>query len=320
MIQREDEDLREKVIRCAREAGADLVGIGSVDRFRDGTVTEIFPQTRSVIGIAFRVLRGSLRGVEEGTTYYQYTTTGLETIEEALIPGALLKICAFLEDEGYTAVPQRRNQMLRPEKDIPNPEMLHTRWYPAGAKEPQMDFTAAAVACGLGEMGMSGTLLTDDFGPFQRYAFVLTDAQIEADDLIIPHLCDRCGECVKACPGRAMDESGKKDPVRCTVYYRGASMRTNPFMPPEAYKGMADRREIAEGRAEMDFEKAEKIMDETYFYPPVKHGYVASICGRACDRACYAHLEEKGVLKRKFALPLRIRPAWELPVILNDDS
>ena len=42
-----------------------------------------------------------------------------------------------------------------------------------------MDFPAAAVNCGLGEKGLSGSLLTDDFGPFQRYAFVLTDAEIE---------------------------------------------------------------------------------------------------------------------------------------------
>ncbi len=312
--------LRKKIIDCARGAGADLVGIGSVDRFRDDAVTEIFPGTRTVIGIAFRVLRGSYRGVEEGTTYYQYTTTGVETIEEALMPGALLKLCACLEDEGYLAVPQRRNQLLRPQREVPNPEMLHTRWYRAGEREPQMDFTAAAAACGLGEIGMSGALLTDDFGPFQRYAFVLTDAEIEPDEPVKPHLCDRCGACVRACPGHAMKEEGGPDAVRCAVYYRGAGMHTNPFMPPEAYENFEDRREIAEGVARFDFEKAEAIMEETYFYPPIKHGYVACICGRACDRACYAHLEEKGAIKRQYARPFRIRPVWNLPVIIKDND
>lgn len=311
-------NLRERIIACAKAAGADLVGIGPVERFQDPAVKLIYPETKTVIGIAFRVLRGSFRGVEEGTTYYQYTTTGVETIEETLMPGALLRLCACLEDEGYTAVPQRRNQLLRPEEKKPNPEMLHSKWYEAGAKEPQMDFPAAAVNCGLGEKGLSGSLLTDDFGPFQRYAFVLTDAEIEPDEVIRPHLCDGCGECMKACPGRALNDQGELDAIRCAVYYRGANMHTNPFMPPEAYQGFEDRVAIMEGTAAFDYDKAKEIMGETYFYPPIKHGYVSSICGRACDRACYVHLEEKGLLNRKFVRPFRIRPVWELPIIAEE--
>jgi hypothetical protein len=34
--------------------------------------------------------------------------------------------------------------------------------------------------------------------------------------------------------------------------------------------------------------------------------------GRMCDTACYVHLEEKGVLKRKFKTPFRKRPVWKL--------
>ena len=55
-----------------------------------------------------------------------------------------------------------------------------------------------------------------------------------------------------------------------------------------------------------------KIIDQIHFYPPIKHAMVASMCGRACDTACYVHLEEKGVLKRKFRTPFRKRPVWSL--------
>lgn len=312
------EMLRDRIVRCAQNEGADLVGFGRADRFDDPALKRIFPETRTVIAIAFRVLRGSFRGIEEGSTYYQYTTTGVETIEETLIPGALLRICAAIEDDGYLAVPQRRNQLLRPSDEQLNPEMLHTEFYKAGAKEPQMDFTKAAELCGLGEIGLSGSLLTDAFGPFQRVALVLTDAELPESAPVKPHLCDRCGECRKACPGHAIDADGGLNRWQCAAYYRGANMTTNPYMPPDAYEDIPNRLDVMTGQADLSLDEAKHVMAETYFYPPMKHGYVASICGRACDRACYAHLEEKNVLTKHFVRPLRIRPVWELPVIADE--
>lgn len=309
----------EKLVKRAAEIGVDLIGFGGIDRFDDPAIRQIFPETRTVIGVVYRVLRGSFRGIEEGSTYYQYTTTGVETIEEAVMPGALLRLCAELEDEGFIAIPQRKNQMLRPKEKELNPEMLHTTWYAAGAKEPQMDFAKAAVACGLGEIGLSGSLLTDEFGPFQRYAFILTDAELPETALKTPHLCDNCGECRKACPGHAIDENGALNTVQCATYYRGANMHTNPYMPPDAYADLPNRDAIMDGTADLSYDEALDVMAETYFYPPIKHGYVSSICGRACDRACYVHLEEKGVLSKSFEEPFRRRPVWSLPLLKNED-
>lgn len=312
--------LREKIIDCAKRCGADLVGFGGVARFQDPAVTAIFPDTRTVIGMAFRVLRGSYRGVEEGTTYYQYTTTGVETIEETIMPNALLRVCNVIEDEGFLAVPQRRLQLLRREEKTPNPEMRITTWYEAGEKEPQINFPQAAVACGLGEIGMSGALLTDAFGPFVRYVFILTDAELTETPIVEAHLCDKCGKCAAACPGKAIDEHGALDAVQCSVYYRGANGSTNPYMPPDAYSDLPNRDAIINGTAKPTYEEALQIMHDTFFYPPVKHGYTASICGRACDRACYAHLEEKGVLTKKFEQPFRKRPVWVLDDIFHPEK
>ncbi len=307
-----DGKLLEAVLTAGKAAGVDLIGIGGAERFADPALRAIFPEVISVIAIAFRVLRGSFRGIEEGTTFYQYTTTGVETIEEIMLPSALLKISAAIEDAGYLAVPQRRNQKLRKEKEKPNPEMLHTDWYPAGEKEPQLDFARAAASCGLGEIGMSGALLTEAFGPFQRTAFVLTDAPLPETPRAELHLCDRCGKCAAACPGRAVDEKNGTDPLRCAVYYRGAGRHANPFMPPDAYADFPDREAIMEGSAALDYAHACEIMDETYFYPGIKHGYVSGICGRACDRACYDHLEKAGKLKKCFVHPFRDGEEWRL--------
>lgn len=307
-------ELTKKIEEVAYKAGADLVGFASVDRFADGMPSRIFSGAKSVIGIAFRVLRGSLRGIEDGTTYYQYTTTGVEALEETLMPTALLRVSAALEDEGYLGIPQRRNQQLKGSSDAVNPEMLHHTFYPGGAKELQLDFTEAAIACGLGERGLSGSLLTDAFGPLQRMVFVITDAELEPTPLVAPHICDNCGACVSACPGHAISETGELDSWQCAAYYRGASRKTNPYMPPDAYADLPNRREIMEGVASLSPEEAKEVMARTYFYPPIKHGYVSSICGRACDRACYAHLEESGKLTKTFHLKFRRRPVWELSV------
>ena len=81
-------------------------------------------------------------------------------------------------------------------------------------------------------------------------------------------------------------------------------------MPYDAFADMDDRIKIIAGEAEITPEKARRILNEIYFYPPAQHAYQCSICGRACDTECYVHLEEKGVLKRKFNRPFREREPW----------
>jgi len=305
--------LKQELTECLKKYGADFVGFGGIDRFKHLRVAEIFPETKTVIGIVFRVLRGSHRGIEEGTTYYQYTTTGVEALEETVMPLALLKACGVLEDHGHVALPQRRNQTIMAESDSTNPEIGYDSIYRGIDKEAQLDFEQCAVHCGLGELGLHGTLLTDDFGPLQRYCFILTDAVFDQTPIATPHLCDQCGACVKACPGSAISDKGDIDRWQCAAYYVGANMSKNPFMPGDAFADDPERLAIIAGEAKLTPERAKEVMDQIMFYPPVKHAYVSSICGKACDRACYIHLEEKGVLKKNFLTTFRKREEWFLP-------
>ena len=98
------------------------------------------------------------------------------------------------------------------------------------------------------------------------------------------------------------------------MYYNGANGTKNPFMPPEAFAQFEDKMDIINGVAEFDSERAKEILNSIYFYPPAKHFYRSSICGRACDVACYVHLEEKGVLTKKFKTPFRKRLPWSFSV------
>ena len=300
-----------ELVKIAKENGADLVGFAPAGRFDpNDPIFKIFPGTKTVIGLAFRVLRGIYRGIEEGSTYYQYTTMAVENMEETIMPMAQLKVAMYLESQGFVALPQRRHQQIMKEHDSTNPEVAYDAIYRDRGAEVQMDFLDAAIKCGLGEKSFHNTLLTDDFGPMVRWCFVLTDAEFEETPMVEPHLCDGCHKCVSGCPGKAIAEDGTVDPWQCSVYYNGANGTKNPFMPPDAFAGMEDRIQIIAGEAQVTPETAKAILDKIYFYPPAQHAYQCSICGRNCDVECYVHLEEKGVLTKKFKTPFRKREPW----------
>lgn len=312
--------LKEKILESARRFGADMIGFAPVSRF-DGVPEKnhpcsIYPECKTVIGLGFRVLRGSMRGIEEGTVYYQYTTMGIELLEENYMPGVMMRLCGVIEDEGYVAAPQKNYQLICQDKDKTNPEMNFKKVY-YGVDMPQLNFADAAVACGLGEKGASGQVLTDRYGPFQRFCFILTDAQIEPSPLCEKHLCDNCGKCAAACHGGALKPAAdgfELDTWQCAAYLAGANARKNPFLAPDTLEGFEDRMAILRGEKQLTAEESKAVMDALRFYPPMKHAYATNVCGRACDRACYAHLEEKGLLTQKFNLPFRDSEGFDLPL------
>ncbi len=307
--------MKNEIIKVAKENLADIVKFASADRFpKNDPIFKIFPEVKTVIGLGFRVLRGVYRGTEEGTTYYQYTTMGVENMEETIMPMAAIRVANFVEKQGFLALPQRRHEQIMAEEGSTEPEVAYDAVYRGKKPEIQMDFVSSAVLCGIGEKGKSGAVLCDEFGPMLRYCFVLTDAEIEEDEQVKPHLCDGCNECIKACPGHAISPDGELDKWRCAVYYNGANGTKNPFMPPDALLEFENRVEIIAGEADISPELARKLLDKLIYYPPAQHAFQCSICGRACDTACYAHLEEKGVLTKSFNRPFRTREPWKFDI------
>jgi len=325
----------------AREYGADLVGIGDIDRF-EGVAKEndpkfIAPAAKSIICLGFRVLRGALRGIEEGTQFYQYPEMGVVHLDEIYGPSILRRVACFLEDNGYEGVVQRAITDRRPASDKGvNPERasIHKIAFaePVSPEKPApdvlMDFKLGAYVCGMGEIGMGGFFLTPQFGPLQRFAFILTDAPLDPDPVYDgPALCDNCGKCIDACPGKAISknekvalnlnsfqlEHAKLDEWQCSAYYIGANTSTNPFLEPDALKSFDDCEQIAKGEKILNAEKVKALKSVLgAAYPGVRFDYNASICGRACYRACLVALEERGVLTHKFHSPFRGKPVWKL--------
>ena len=332
----------QQVKEFAREHGADLVGIGAMDRF-EGAPKEmdpryIFPDAKALIGLAFRIPRGYLRGIEEGTHFYQYPSMGYSSINEVYAPIVLRELACFLEDNGYEGAAYRNTGARMICSDVTgsydeSPDYGRRIRFaePVAPDRPAPDvmfqFRIAAFICGLGEIGYSKIFLTPEFGPRQRFAFMLTDAPLEPDPLFEGQLCDRCMLCVKECPVGAIDgketvkvnvagrelEWGRLAEWQCFHGYLGSNKETNPFLPRDAFDELPDGDKIMRGEKELTPAEVLQVHGILGKYYGAAAGYGSAMCGgRGCLRACMVHLEETGRLSREFKSPFRKRKPWRL--------
>ena len=122
--------MKNTITELCKKWGAALVGFAPNDRFPKGSaVSKLLPEAKPVIGLGFRVLRGAYRGIEEGSTYYQYTTMGVENMEETVMPMVSVRLSMYLEEQGYLALPQRRHQQIMAEHDSTHPEVAYDAVY-----------------------------------------------------------------------------------------------------------------------------------------------------------------------------------------------
>ena len=290
----------ESVKQKAKELGATICGIGKVydeeNPQRDPKM--ILPNAKAIIGFGFVVPKAMYKAMENDAQYYTYTSMGVKYIDEEMAEIFLLKIGRIIENAGYDACLQKSIPNLRIKGDkTTNPEvvdtyeLIHAEAVEEGKPVPDViiDFGKAAKACGIGETGLSGKIINKKYGPFMRYCFIITDAPLECDEPLEEEICDKCGECMKACPGHAIDENGL-DTWQCAVYYKGAH-KSNPFMPEDFLKDHPERDAILNGEKRFDAESAREIYKELDFLPKTQWGYVPCLCARKCDMACYRHLK-----------------------------
>ena len=291
----------EHIKQKAKELGATVCGIGRVydeeNLQRDPKM--ILPNAKCIIGFGFIVPKALYNTMEQGSQFYTYTTLGVKYIDEEMAEIFLLKIGGMIENEGYDACLQKAIPNLRIKGDkTTNPEvvdtyeLIHAEAVEEGKPVPDViiDFGKAAKACGLGEMGLNGKIINKKYGPFMRYCFIITDAPLECDAPLSESICDKCGECINACPGNAVSKNGL-DTWQCSVYYKGAH-KSNPFITDEFLKGNPEREAILNGEKRFDAESAREIYKELNFLPNTQWGYSPCICGRKCDMACYKHIKE----------------------------
>ena len=100
----------QSIKEAARRFGADLVGIADAELLRDLPADEnplsIFPQAKAVIVVGRKVLRGALRGVEEGADFDNaFPTFGFYSHEDNFLAKTTYDLSIWMEGQGFEAVP-----------------------------------------------------------------------------------------------------------------------------------------------------------------------------------------------------------------------
>lgn len=313
------------VKQAALDFGADLVGIGSIDRWKDVPATEnpkeIMPRAKSVICIGFRIHRGVLRGAEEGTYYSAYTLSGFDDINRIAAPMIQRRLTSFIENYGYEAVP-----VMYYSKSLgTNTGAAAQRADGSYKSAPEVffNFRTGGVLCGVGEIGHSRMLLTPQFGPAQRVYFIVTEADLDADP-IISGICDHCMECVRHCPAKALQlEASDSIDIPGVTTMRRSSLDTtkcrlahvsgglSPYAPQEIkqyVQNIVDGTDghNADGTSYPTPQEIKKYVTDKVSYAAnaqALFGSPSALCGDGCMRACLAHLDRIGHLSLKFRHP-----------------
>jgi ferredoxin len=297
-----------KLKEFAGKVGVDVLGVAPIERFEGAPPgrhpADLYPDAKSVITIGFRITRGSLRGIEEGTDWaaYDFMSYGGIVVMYSVI--AQREISRFIEDHGYEAVPfihtclKQAGQPVAPGR--PKPDVL-------------LNERILAVAAGLGEIGYSRMFLSPRFGPAIRVFPILTNAALRPDPMVRTRVCDGCKRCVKECPAQAISasetesvtiegqtyEMARMDMERCAWCHHGGMRAVSPFISRDVR---------VKGKGVL---YSKELMDIPYCRSQNRFLRHVAICGAAgCVRACMIHLEERGRISQSFKTPFRVRSPW----------
>lgn len=211
------ERLKRELIKLARESGIDLVGVAPAERFSGAPQgrrpEELLRGARSVISFAARIPTGTLLTAPN----YSFLQFGWLRLNEILNLAAH-RLAIFLEDRGFLSMP------MPAARDYGPPQILREEPEPEIRYLSSFSERHAAELSGLGEIGISGCLITREFGANVRLGSLLTTASLPPDPPFEEKLClpEKCGYlCVRLCPWDAITEDGTLSHFRCVAKRSG---------------------------------------------------------------------------------------------------
>jgi epoxyqueuosine reductase QueG len=176
------ENLTAEVKEVASKFGASLVGIvpsHAIDLFANMWVgweireytkktVDVMPNAKSVVVMAYNVWDDMLElAIQKGEEWVYLGYLPLDVLTVA--------VRSFLERKGYETTYAR--------------SISHKR---------------LAQLAGFGNYGKNSLIINPVFGPWLRFAAVLTNAELTASTPFSQDLCGNCEECLRACPSGAL--------------------------------------------------------------------------------------------------------------------
>ena len=207
----------QKIKKFVKESGATLVGIASVDRFEGAPSghgpLDLMPQAKSVIVAGVRI-------PDPVVDYEEYHVKMKEMKPElgieASIENFYMQMGHYVEDMMLNTIAIKLANWLEINhglRSLPTPNASHTGLGHPVMEAPMGFFSQrhAAVRAGLGEFGLSGLVITPQYGPRVRYVSVITEADLDPDPLLAEKVCMRgkCGgdagpSCQQKCANKAI--------------------------------------------------------------------------------------------------------------------
>ncbi len=203
------------VKNLAKEYGATIAGIAPVTRFEGAPPghgpLDLFPRAKSVIVAGVRIPDPV---VDYDEYHLKMTEMSPEEGTEASIENFYMLMGHYVEDMMLNIISVKLANYLETEyglRSLATPNAAHTGLGHANLM-PHFGFFSqrhAAVRAGLGEFGLSGLVITPQYGPRVRYVSVITEAELEPDPLLTEKVCRRgkCGEKGPACQSRCSNKA-----------------------------------------------------------------------------------------------------------------
>jgi len=191
---------KEDIRKSARDLGVDVVGflaLGDYKSPRSPDPKSYLPQAKSIVVFGHRMLNGALDSKNA-----RFNIAGRMAVMDTS-KAHLYQMARLIEDRtGKPASPVLSSYPL---------DMAAPTFGLIG----DISLRHAAVQSGLGVFGRHNVVIHPRFGSRLSFTALLTELTFESDPPLEEELCNQCGLCVEACPGKALDDEGKTDNMKC---------------------------------------------------------------------------------------------------------
>lgn len=196
------EQLSQTVIDYARSLGACVTGIATLDTLAGGPpsadLSYVLPDAKSAISFALPLDQNLIYPFLRKKDRLSLERDNLRT--NSLAAGISLQLAEWLEQKGYPSMAQAANEVYR-------------RDTPGGVLDmyPPLSLRYLAVRSGVGHFGLSGNVITKDYGAAVVLGCVVTTAEMNPTESLPrdESYCDECRLCMASCVSGLMDKKQK---------------------------------------------------------------------------------------------------------------